>query len=165
MIQPTWIYQNQPLTTPPPNATSFVYLIYNPSTNKSYVGKKQFFTKKITQKTITQNDGSKITKKKKITTESDWKSYNGSNTTLIQHAKIHTLQKSILHICYSKSQASYLELKEQMIRDVILSPLYYNDWVAAKITRKHLQKFQLISTDSDSASDSDSTGIIDDYST
>lgn len=150
MIQPIWLFQNQPLNSPPQNATAFVYLIYNPTTNKSYIGKKQFYTKKITQKTITQKDGSKIVKKKKISTESDWKLYNGSNTTLIEHAKIHTLQKTILHICYSKSQASYLELKEQMIRDVILSPLYYNDWVSAKITRKHLQKFQQISSDSDS---------------
>lgn len=142
LIQPSWIYQSLPLLSPPENAIAFVYLIYNPSTNKSYIGKKQFFSKKISQKSITQIDGSKIVKKKKMTVESDWKSYNGSNSSLIEHAKIHLLEKTILHICYSKSHASYLELKEQMSRDVILSSLYYNDWVSAKITRKHLQKFQ-----------------------
>ena len=158
MHQPNWIFQNTPLLSPPPNSFAFVYLIHNPSTNKSYIGKKQFFTKKITQKTITLPNGSKSIKKKKLIIESDWKSYNGSNSILIEHAKIHILQKSILHICYSKSHASYLELKEQMIRDAILSPLYYNDWVSAKITRKHMQKFQLtnlncpcIITDSDSS--------------
>ena len=135
MIQPDWLYQNVPLLSPPENAFAFVYLIYNPSTDKFYVGKKQFFMKKTVQKNL---------KKKKITVESDWKSYNGSNLNLIDDAKIHLLEKTILHICYSKSHASYLELKEQMSRDAIISPRYYNDWVSAKITRKHLQKFQLI---------------------
>ena len=152
-MQPTWLYNSKPLTQPPPKSIAFVYLIHNPITNKSYIGKKQFYTNKITQKTITKNDGSKIVKKKKIQIQSDWQSYNGSNSTLIEHSKIHILQKTILHICYSKSQASYLELKEQMIRDVILSPLYYNDWVNAKITRKHLQKFQYSNTESNTESD------------
>ena len=143
MTQPPWLYQNTPLLSPPPNTYAFVYIIYNPQTNKSYIGKKQFYSTKSSKKIITNNDGSKKIKKIKTTIESDWKSYNGSNKTLIEHAEIHQLQKTILHLCYSKSHASYLELKEQMAVDAILSEHYYNDWISAKITRKHMDKFKL----------------------
>ena len=131
-----WIYHSKPLTEIPLNTIGFVYQIYNHQSKKFYIGKKLFHF----QKTIQKNN-----KKKKIKIESDWKLYNGSNKNLlndiIQHNPI--LTKNILYLCYSKSQCSYLELKEQIINDAILSPHYYNDWISAKITRNHMAKFQL----------------------
>lgn len=132
-----WIYNNIPIETVPDGAVGFVYLITNTISGKMYVGKKIFFSSKTIQKNK---------KKKRIKVESDWKSYYGSNQTLkdlvlLQEKKFFT--REILHICYSKSQCSYLEIKEQLLRDAILSPDYYNDWVSCKITRKHMQKFQI----------------------
>lgn len=132
-----WIYKDSNLEQIPDGAIGFVYLITNLISGKMYVGKKIFHSSKIVQKNK---------KKKRIKVESDWKTYYGSNQTLKRLVDINGenfFRREILHICYSKSQCSYLEIKEQLIRDAILSPDYYNDWVNCKITRKHMQKFQL----------------------
>lgn len=132
-----WIYNNIPIEKVPDGAVGFVYLITNTISGKMYVGKKIFFSSKTIQKNK---------KKKRIKVESDWKSYYGSNQTLKDLVSLHEKKfftREILHICYSKSQCSYLEIKEQLSRDAILSPDYYNDWVSCKITRKHMQKFQI----------------------
>lgn len=132
-----WIYNNIPIETVPDGAVGFVYLITNTISGKMYVGKKIFFSSKTIQKNK---------KKKRIKVESDWKWYYGSNQTLKDLVSLHEKKfftREILHICYSKSQCSYLEIKEQLSRDAILSPDYYNDWVSCKITRKHMQKFQI----------------------
>lgn len=132
-----WIYNNVPIETVPDGAVGFVYLITNTISGKMYVGKKIFFSSKTIQKNK---------KKKRIKVESDWKWYYGSNQTLKDLVSLHEKKfftREILHICYSKSQCSYLEIKEQLSRDAILSPDYYNDWVSCKITRKHMQKFQI----------------------
>lgn len=131
-----WHYNNAPLNTIPDNAVGFVYEIYNPITDKFYIGKKLFYSSKTIQKNL---------KKKKIKIESDWKLYNGSNQTLLNDIQNlnPTLKKTILYLCYSKSQCSYLEAYEQLNRNVILSQHYYNDWVSLKVTRKHMMKFQI----------------------
>ena len=134
-----WIYNNQDFLNIPDKAIGFVYLITDTINKKYYIGKKLFWTSKIVQKNK---------KKRKVKVESDWKCYYGSNQTLkdlVEQNDIHCFTREILYICYSKSECSYLEAKEQFVRDVILSPEYYNDWISCKITRKHMQKFQKIS--------------------
>jgi hypothetical protein len=132
---PNWFYNSTILTEIPLNAVGFVYLIHNTQNNKSYIGKKLFHS----TKTIQKNN-----KKKKIKIESNWKSYNGSNQNLLNDIQNNNpiLIKSILYLCYSKSQCSYLEAMEQFKCNVILSPQYYNDWISVKITRKHMMKYQ-----------------------
>jgi flagellar basal body-associated protein FliL len=134
-----WYYNDTALTEIPPNVNGqspigFVYLIYNPQSNKKYIGKKLFYS----SKTIQKNN-----KKRKIKVQSDWQTYNGSNQSLLQDIQNHSpaLKKEILYLCYSKSQCSYLEAKEQFQRNVILNDEYYNDWISVKVTRKHLQKY------------------------
>jgi hypothetical protein len=132
-----WIYNNQDLLIIPDTAIGFVYLITDTINEKYYIGKKLFHSSKTIQKNK---------KKKRIKVESDWKSYYGSNQILqnvVKENDVYSFTREILHICYSKSECSYLEAKEQFARDVILSPNYYNDWVSCKITRRHMQKFQL----------------------
>lgn len=131
-----WIYNNVPLLSPPDSAVGFVYLISDTLNDKLYIGKKLFFFSKSYQLKG---------KKKKKQIESDWKLYYGSNKSLlnvIQNSDPSLFNRSVLHIAYSKSHASYLETKEIFANDAILSPKFYNDWVTAKITRKHMQKFQ-----------------------
>jgi hypothetical protein len=130
-----WIYNSTPLTEIPINAIGFVYLIHNLQNNKKYIGKKLFHS----TKTIQKNN-----KKKKLKIESNWKSYNGSNKTLLNDIQnlSPALNKTILYLCYSKSQCSYLEALEQFKSNCILSDEYYNDWISVKITRKHMMKFQ-----------------------
>ena len=131
-----WIYKDEDLLFIPDKAIGFVYLITDFINGKYYVGKKLFYS----SKTIQRNK-----KKKKIKVESDWKTYYGSNQTLqdlVKENDVYSFRREILHICYSKSECSYLETKEHFLRDVILSPDYYNDWVSCKITRRHMTKYQ-----------------------
>jgi hypothetical protein len=50
-------------------------------------------------------------------------------------------EREILHLCKSKGELNYTELKEQVIRDVLLKPNeYHNAFVGGKIHRNHLLK-------------------------
>jgi hypothetical protein len=83
----------------------FVYLIENTITGRKYIGRKYF-----TQAGYKQVKG----KRKKYRKESDWKSYYGSNETLKEDVSILGEDKfirTILHLCKTKSECSYLETK------------------------------------------------------
>lgn len=109
----------------------FVYLIKNLTNGKMYVGKKLFTKSKSYQK-------NKKRKKKRV--ESDWQEYTGSNEKLNQDiADGHQVEKHILHLCESKGWMSYLETKEILMRDCLLSDNYYNEWFSCKVRRSHLK--------------------------
>ena len=115
----------------------FVYMIENTITGRKYIGRKYF-----TQAGTKQING----KKRKIRKSSNWETYYGSNETLQREvAEIgeDKFVRTILHLCTSKSECSYLETKEIFARDALLSPHYYNDWVQCKIRRAHLTKLQI----------------------
>lgn len=129
-----WIYNETPLEEIPDKAIGFVYQITNTQNNKKYIGKKNFYFQKTTQKNL---------KKKKIKVESDWKSYTGSNDLLNEDIKSNnpSLVKEILQICYSKSELSYIEALHQFNNNVLLSDQFYNNWISVKVTKKHLLKY------------------------
>ncbi len=111
---------------------SFVYCITNLETNRKYIGKKTFYF--LRTKIING-------KRKKIKILSDWQSYYGSNKILQEEISIngiHNYKREILHLCKTKSEASYLELKEQMNNNVLESNDYYNEYIIVKINKKHL---------------------------
>ena len=113
----------------------FVYLITNLSNNKKYIGKKLFYSKKVTQKNL---------KKKKVKIESDWKSYFGSCEELKEDVKTlgqDKFKREIIHLCKSKGVLNYLELAEQVKHNVLLRDDYYNSFVGSKIHRSHLEKY------------------------
>ncbi len=125
-----WLYQGEQFTSDQiGNHLGFVYQITNLQTNKKYIGKKGFWLKK------------KI-KRKKILVESDWKIYYGSNKILQAEATqlgSEFFRREMLRLCNSKGEMNYIELKEQILRDVLLKPQeYYNEFIGGKIHRKHL---------------------------
>jgi hypothetical protein len=131
----TWYYNGEPFEDDGTNF-GFVYLIENLITGKKYIGRK-YFSKAGTK----QVNG----KKRKIRKSSDWATYYGSNETLKEDVSILGVDKfvrTILHLCKSKSECSYLETKEIFARDALLSDEYYNSWVTCKITSKHLASFK-----------------------
>jgi hypothetical protein len=133
----TWYYGGVPFEE---DGTHFgyVYLIENLITGKKYIGRKYF-----TAAGYRQIKG----KRKKIRKESDWKSYFGSNETLkaeVAELGEHNFRRTILHLCKSKSECSYLETFEIFSRHALLNELYYNDWVSAKIRRAHLKNLQIV---------------------
>lgn len=116
-------------------AYGFVYLITNQANQRKYIGKKFFWSKKSKQK-----NG----RKKRFLVESDWKDYYGSNDELLADVELigeNHFTREILHLCKSKGECSYLEAKEQFMRNAILSKDYYNNWISVKVTRCHMLKY------------------------
>ena len=115
----------------------FVYLITCIKTNKKYIGKKNFYAKKIIQKNL---------KKKKVKIESDWKLYYGSSEELQEEVKKVGADKfcrRILYLCKSKGEMNYKELKEQVMRDVLLKDDYWNSYIGGRIHRRHLNSLKI----------------------
>lgn len=109
----------------------FVYIITNLSNNKQYVGKKLFTKSKTYQKN---------NKKKRKRVSSDWEIYTGSNDQLNEDIKNgDSIKKEILHLCKSKGWATYLETKEILVRDCLISENYYNIWLQCKVRASHLK--------------------------
>lgn len=129
-----WLYNEKVFTEEDiEDYCSFVYIITNLLNNKKYIGKKTFyFTKTSTVK------GKKV--RKKIL--SDYDSYYGSNKPLQNDVKEHGIKnfkREILYLCKTKSEASYLELREQIDHRALENPEYYNDYIIVRINRNHLK--------------------------
>ena len=107
----------------------FVYNISNNITNKKYIGKKFFWSKKVLP----------ITKKRKrrkhTLVESDWRDYWGSNKWLVKDVEEHgeeNFTREILHLCKSKGECAYTEAKVQFELDVLLREDYYNGIISLR---------------------------------
>lgn len=115
----------------------FVYVICELSSNKKYVGKKLFKSKRK----LPPLKGK--TRKRTVIKESDWMDYYGSSEevkALVETLGASNFHREILHLCMSKGEMSYLEAKEQFDRDVLLSSEYYNGIINCKIHRNHVKR-------------------------
>jgi hypothetical protein len=131
-LPPQFVEYN-PDTLDPKEIYGFVYLIVNNVNNKKYIGKKFFWSMKTRQVNK---------KKKRYKVESDWKDYCGSNEELkndIIALGHESFQRTILHLCKTKAECAYLELKEQIERDALLREDYYNGWIQVKVRKSHLR--------------------------
>jgi len=109
----------------------FVYIIVNHTNGKRYIGKKLFTKSKTFQKNK---------KRKKMRVASDWENYTGSNESLNNDIQSgHVITKEILYLAKTKGWCTYLETKEILVRDCLISEFYYNYWVSCKIRRTHLK--------------------------
>jgi hypothetical protein len=120
----------------------FVYLIEHIPTSVKYVGQKKFFNKK----TLKPLKGKKNKRHKLV--ESDWKEYTSSSTKLNDLLKKNLKNEfkfSILHLCKSKWMLNYLELYEQIVRNVLFKEEYLNEMVnirQSKAPKGALEEFQ-----------------------
>jgi len=120
---------NPPEDFNPKEIYGFVYLITNNQTGKKYVGKKFFWSQKTLPITKTRK------RRKKTLVESDWRNYWGSNRHLqedVENLGEEQFTREILHLCRTKGECAYLELKEQVVREVLLTEDYYNGIIAVK---------------------------------
>jgi len=129
-----WTYQNNEFTESDiANNIGCVYLITNKISNKRYIGKKLFWFSKT--KTVKG-------KKKKYKALSDWETYWSSSEDLKNDVITlgeENFTREILFLCSSKGALSYMELREQIIRNVLLKPdEWYNGFVGGKIHRNHV---------------------------
>ena len=137
----TWLYNGQVINQLPDDIIGFVYLITNKSTGKKYIGKKLAKFTKTKVRTVTLKSGEKKKKKMKTYEESDWKTYWSSSEELkkdVASLGEESFTREILHYCNSKGVLSYMELKEQMARQVLESTDYYNAIVQVKIHKNHV---------------------------
>lgn len=135
-----WYLKNK-LFNPPEDELSeyvgFVYMITERDTGKKYIGKKFFWA----TRRLPPLKGQK--RKRKVTKQSDWMDYYGSSEELkemVEKKGDEAYYREILHLCKTKGECSYLEAKEQFLRDVLLRDDYYNAFIGCKIHAKHLPK-------------------------
>lgn len=128
-----WYYEQQPFIEEQiGTAVGFVYEIHDQFNSRYYIGKKLFTKSKTYQKNK---------KKKRKRVGSDWDSYYGSNKDLQEEVKLRGesyFTKTILRLCYSKSELNYYETKEIFLRDALLRTDYYNSWVSVRINANTL---------------------------
>lgn len=138
-----WTYNNIEVTEAPEGAIGFVYCITNLLNGRKYIGKKLFSFSKTAYKTVKLKNGTKKKKKVRSKIDSDWKTYYGSSIELSADVEKHgaeNFKREILHYCTSKSQASYLEAKEQFLRNVLESNDYYNNQIMVRVHGSHILK-------------------------
>lgn len=112
-----WIYQGQ-LLAEAPASFGFVYLITQLSTNKKYIGRKNFKSVRTKKRRGKRNQ--------KITSESDWKNYWSSSEivkSLVKKFGEDDFRREILFFCGTKGELTYGELREQILRDVLTAKL------------------------------------------
>jgi hypothetical protein len=110
----------------------FIYEIKNNINSKIYIGKKQC-NLKIRRKPLKGKKRNRIDFK-----ESDWRSYTGSSTELnsdIEKYGKENFTFTILKTCGSKWELGYEEIKEQILRDVIINENFYNGILNVRIGR------------------------------
>jgi len=138
----TWTYKEQTIEKLPENIVGFVYIITNLINNRKYIGKKLSHFSKTKQKTITTKAGIKKKKKIRYKEESDWKTYWSSSEELkkdVESLGESNFHREILHFCTSKGMLSYMELKEQIQRQVLETEEWYNGIIQVRIHKKHLK--------------------------
>lgn len=132
-----WFYKEKEFTSEMiGDNVGFVYMITNLTNDKKYIGKKIF---KSTRKLPPLKGKSR--RRTKII-ESDWQNYFSSSDelkTLVEERGPDAFRREILHLCRTKGEMSYLELKEQMEREVLLNDDYYNGIIQVKIHRTHVK--------------------------
>ena len=133
-----WSYNGEEFTSKMiEDNMGFVYIVTDKKTKMKYIGKKGFFSK-VTKPPL---KGKK--RKRRSFKESDWKKYCGSSEAvklLVEENGLDHFDREILYLCKTKGELNYMELREQILREVLLKPNeYHNAFVGGKIHRAHIK--------------------------
>jgi hypothetical protein len=133
----TWTYLGKEVEELPQDVVGFVYIITNTTNDRQYIGKKlaKFSRTKPPLK------GKKNKRRTKV--ESDWKDYYGSSDELnedVAQLGKDNFKREILFYCYSKSELSYIEAREQFNYKVLESDKYYNGHIRVRVHGKGILK-------------------------
>lgn len=137
-----WLYNGEEFTSDMiGDNIGFVYLITNKTNGKKYIGKKIF----ISKRKLPPLKGK--TRRRTKLVESDWQTYYSSSeeiNSLVEEQGSDIFLREILHLCKTKGEMSYLELKEQMDREVLLDDDYYNGILQVRIHRNHVRTLKKV---------------------
>lgn len=142
-----WLYKNKSIESIddlPPETFGFVYITTHTPTGKKYLGKKSLYhttntklgKKELAALPVTRGR-TKLTKK--VTKESDWKSYYGSEVFIkskIKEKLQDEFTREILHLCNSKKHLTYFECKYLFSYGVLESQDYLNLNIQGKFFSK-----------------------------
>jgi len=127
----SWIYKGVVFTPEmiPEGAVGFIYEMTAIIDGKSvaYIGKKNFAL--VTKKKLAKKNAPVDKRKKNYvkTSKLNYENYFSSNVTLKQaHKDKVPIKRNILHICYSKTELTYMETKYQFVKGVLESDYYLN---------------------------------------
>lgn len=137
-----WLYQNKEWNPSLEQITDndlvgFVYIITHLETGKKYVGQKKLTT---IQKKVVKGK----TRKKRITKMSNWPDYWSSSKIINELVKTEgpeAFKREIIHLCESKSLMNWLELKEQLERNVLFTDEYMNGIVNIRCNERCIRKY------------------------
>jgi hypothetical protein len=127
----SWIYQHKEFTEDmiPDGAVGFVYQmdVIIDGERKSYIGKKNFFADvktKLSKKAMPTDKRKKTYKRVRKTV---YQNYYSSNEKLkAAHKAGVQIKRTILKICYSKTELSYQEVKYQFMCEVLEKDIWLN---------------------------------------
>lgn len=133
-----WFYKGKEFTSEDiGDYVGFVYIITDTSNQMKYIGKKTL----VSKRKLPPLKGQKRKRTKIV--ESDWQDYYGSSEEVKMLVEEHgrdRFHREILYLCKTKGEMSYLEMREQIVNDVLLKPNeYYNAFVGGRIHRNHLK--------------------------
>ena len=127
-----WIYKNKEinnLSDIPNNAIGFVYIIINKETTEWYIGKKNLYS----YRTLPPLKGYK--RKRKVTKESNWLTYQSSNSTVKEWI---SPMKEIIEWCNTKKQLTYREMQAIMCMSGLEDEKCLNDNILGKFFKSDL---------------------------
>jgi len=133
-----WIYEGKEFDEVPPKVIGFVYNITNTLDGRQYIGKKlfNFSTKKPPKK-------GKV-RKRRVTKESDWREYYGSNEELnadVEKLGREHFTREILYLCTTKGWCNYHEARLQFEFRVLENrDKFYNQQIRCRVHRSHLKQ-------------------------
>lgn len=137
----TWKYKGQTIDQLPEDCVGFVYIIENTISKRKYIGKKLAKFSKTTYRMVKLKNGTKKRKKINSKIESDWREYWSSSDELkrdIAQLGTENFTREIMFFCYSKSECSYIEAREQFSHRVLESTEYYNGHVQVRVHKSHI---------------------------
>jgi len=132
-----WVFNGKELVDSdiPPGTVGFVYCITNTVTDRKYIGRKILTS--TTRKPLKKDE----LRRKKVVKPSNWKDYYGSSEEMkadvLTFGK-ESFKREILRMCRSKTEMSYFETKEILVRDALIRDDYINKWLTAQINGKNL---------------------------
>lgn len=127
----SWIYKNiifRPEMIPE-GAVGFVYEMTAIIDGKSvaYIGKKNFAMVRKKKLTKANTPADKRKKNYEKVTKLNYEDYYSSNAVLKEaHKDKVPIKRTILQICYSKTELTYMETKYQFVKGVLESDMYLN---------------------------------------
>jgi len=127
----SWIYQHKEFTEDmiPDGAVGFVYQmdVILDGERKSYIGKKNFFADVKTKLSKKAMPTDKRLKSYKRVRKIVYQNYYSSNEKLkAAHKAGVQIKRTILKICYSKTELSYQEVKYQFMCEVLEKDIWLN---------------------------------------